>query len=247
MQLVIDHQHKPVTTSVLVAKKFGKNHKDVLDAIRQMICSQQFRERNFTPSSYRSLQNREMPMFIIGRDGFTMLVMSFTGARAAAFREEFIDEFNRMEDLIRLGVTPALIPTYQQRILSEPTKNCPDTHWSIFDQAHSIMLFVEKNIGSVSEFDLVDGSIGTHWARYRKYKPWISEPGSFFYEYKDVRGVRECKCYRYSELPYFLKWLKEEYKPLHLLDYLSSKYSREKNGLMLDKVNELLPKLLSAL
>lgn len=240
----MDYHHKPVTTSLLVAQKFGKNHKDVLDAIRQLSCSQGFRERNFTLSSYRTAQNRTVPQYIMGRDGFTMLVMSFTGARAATFREEFIDEFNRMEDIIRQGVTPSLIPTYQNRILSEPTKNCPETHWSIFDQAHPIMLFVEKHIGSVSEYDLVDGSIGIHWARFRKYKKWAAESSTFMYVHKDVRGPRECKCYLYSELEYFKKWLKEVYKPLHLLDYLSSKYSRENNRLMLDKVNELLPKLL---
>ncbi|HWK06130.1 MAG TPA: Rha family transcriptional regulator [Puia sp.] len=246
MQLVIDYHHKPATTSVRVAGKFGKNHKDVLDAIRQLACSQSFRERNFTLSSYKTAQNKTAPMYIIGRDGFTMLVMSFTGAKAAAFREEFIDEFNRMEEVLRQGVTPSLIPTYQNRILSEPTKNCPETHWSIFDQAHPIMLFVEKHIGSVNEYDLVDGSIGSHWAKYRKDKKWAGEASTFMYVHKDVRGARECKCYPYSELQHFKKWLKDSYKPLHLLDYLCGKYSRDKNQVMLDKVNELLPKLLES-
>jgi len=246
MQLVLDYHRKPVTTSVLIAKKFDKNHKDVLEAIRQLICSQEFRERNFTLSSYQTVQNKPAPMYIIGRDGFTMLVMSFTGAKAASFREEFIDQFNRMEEVLRLGSTPSLIPTYQNRILSEPTKNCPETHWSIFDEAHSIMLFVEKHIGSVNEYDLVDGSIGSHWVRYRKDKPWAGVTSSFLYVHKDVRGARECNCYSYSELPHFRKWLKQVYKPMHLFNYLSSKYTKEKNRVMLDKVNELMPKLLKA-
>jgi len=120
MQLVLDYHRKPVTTSVLIAKKFDKNHKDVLEAIRQLICSQEFRERNFTLSSYQTVQNKPAPMYIIGRDGFTMLVMSFTGAKAASFREEFIDQFNRMEEVLRLGSTPSLIPTYQNRISLGP-------------------------------------------------------------------------------------------------------------------------------
>lgn len=244
MQLVIDYQHKPATTSILVAAKFGKRHDDVLKSIRNLECSAEFRARNFADSSYTTAQNKKAPLVILGRDGFTMLVMSFTGARAATFREEFIDQFNRMEEVIRQGITPSLIPTYQNRILSEPTKNCPETHWSIFDQAHPIMLFVEKHIGSVNEYDLVDGSIGSHWARYRKDQEWAGEAAAFLYVHKDVRGARECKCYLYSELQHFKKWLNNVYKPMHLLDYLLAKYSREKNQIMLDKVNELLPKLL---
>lgn len=245
MQLVITYKEHVSTTSLLVAQKFGKNHRDVLRAISMMECSPEFRERNFALSSYRSAQNRVLPMYIIGRDGFTMLVMSFTGPKAATFREEFIDEFNRMEEVLRLGKTPVLLPTYSNRLLSEPTTKCPSTHWSIFDQSHSIMFFVEKYIGSVSEYDLVDGSIGIHWSRYRQYKPWKGESASYPHEYNDQRGDRECKCYPWSELQYFQDWLKE-YKSKHLLDYLSSKYTREKNKVMLDKVLDLLPRLIKA-
>lgn len=246
MQLVINYKNQVSTTSVLVAQKFGKRHDDVLKAIRNLECSDDFRARNFAASSYKSLQNRTLPMMIISRDGFTMLVMSFTGAKAAQFREEFIDEFNRMEAVLRLGETPALIPTYQDRILSEPTKDCPDTHFTVFDASHKIMLFVEKNIGSVNKYDLVDGSIGTHWAKFRKDKPWAVECSTYIHEYTDERGKRECKCYEYCELPHFNKWLLNVYKTTHLYTYLHSKYFKEKNKVMLDKVENMLPKLLKS-
>ena len=54
-------------------------------------CSDHFRELNFELSSYKSLQNRDLPMFILTRDAFTMLVISFTGTGASKFREEFIE------------------------------------------------------------------------------------------------------------------------------------------------------------
>lgn len=245
MQLVITYHEKVSTTSLLVAKKFGKEHKNVLQSIQNLECSPEFRRLNFQPSTYKSLQNRELPMYIMTRDAFTMLVMSFTGSSAAKFREEFIDEFNRMEAILRAGITPILIPTYQQRILSEPTKSCPDTHFSIFDASHSIMLFIEKNIGSVNKYDLADGSIGTRWAKYREGKAWTSPFSHYIHEYDDSRGDRECKCYDNSELPFFKKWLKEIYKPVYLYDYLHAKYANEKNRSMLDRVEELLPPLLT--
>jgi Rha family phage regulatory protein len=232
------------TTSILVAEKFEKRHDDVLAAIRKIECSEDFRARNFTASSYKSKQNKALPMFILTRDAFTMLVMSFTGARAAKFREDFINEFNIMEAILKQGRTPVLIPTYQKRIMSNPTKTCPDTHWSIFAESHSMMLFVEQNIGSVNEYDLVDGSIGIRWSKFREGKDWAMECSTYNHEYKDVRGTRPCKCYEYSELPHFKKWLREVYKPIHLYDYLATKYTRDKNPVMLDKVKELLPQLL---
>jgi Rha family phage regulatory protein len=246
MQLVITYKQKVTTTSLLVAEKFDKDHKNVLQSIQNLECSTTFRELNFQLSSYKSAQNRDLPMYILSRDAFTMLVMSFTGKLASKFREEFIDEFNRMEAILKAGVTPVLIPTYQTRILSEPTKSCPDTHWSIFDASHSILLFIEKNIGSVNKYDLADGSIGIRWSKFREGKPWAVKYSMYTHEYDDNRGDRECKCYQNSELEYFKKWLKETYKPLYLYDYLHGKYSKEKNRMMLDKIEDLMPKLLKA-
>lgn len=244
MQLVITYKERVTTTSLLIAEKFGKRHDDVLRAIRNIECSDEFRVRNFTDSFYKSKQNKDLPMFILTRDAFTMLVMSFTGSMAAKFREEFIDEFNRMEAVLKLGATPVLIPTYQNRILSEPTKDCPSTHWCIFDASHSIMLFIEKHIGSINKYDLADGSIGLRWGKYRNGKDWAVEHSYYTHKYEDNRGDVECKCYQNSELEYFKDWLKNTYKPIHLYDYLHGKYAKEKNKAMLDKVEDLLPKLL---
>ena len=244
MQLVINYHKKVSTTSLLVAEKFGKEHKNVLKAINNLECSPEFRELHFELSSYKSLQNRDLPMFIMTRDAFTMLVMSFTGEKSSKFREEFIEEFNRMEAILRQGETPVLIPVYQKRILSEPTKSCPDTHWNIFDASHNVMLFIEKNIGSVNKYDLADGSIGIHWSKFRKGKSWAVETYTYTHEYDDNRGHRECNCYDSSELQYFKKWIRETYKPIHLYNYLHNKYVGEKNRFMLDKVENLLPKLL---
>ena len=43
---------EPKTTSLAVAKKFGKRHGDILRAIKNMDCSHEFSLRNFAPSEY---------------------------------------------------------------------------------------------------------------------------------------------------------------------------------------------------
>ena len=78
------------TGSLSVAEVFGKNHFDVLDKINDLECSQEFRDRNFTVSSYQSSQNKEMKMYELSRDGFSFIVMGFTGKKAAQFNLKII-------------------------------------------------------------------------------------------------------------------------------------------------------------
>ncbi|MEV2390444.1 Rha family transcriptional regulator [Paenibacillus larvae] len=95
-QLVFIENGKTVTDSLTVAEVFGKRHKDVLRDIRNLECSQEFRERNFAPTTYISGQNKDLPKYIITQDGFSFLVMGYTGKEAARFKEMYIAEFNRM-------------------------------------------------------------------------------------------------------------------------------------------------------
>nr|DAZ09945.1 MAG TPA: KilAC domain protein [Caudoviricetes sp.] len=92
-----------LTNSLLVAEKFGKDHKRVLQDIRDLKCSNQFRQHNFVLSSYYSDQNRELPMYVMNKDGFTLLVMGYTGETAMKFKEDYIEAFNKMEETIKNG------------------------------------------------------------------------------------------------------------------------------------------------
>lgn len=101
-ELVFKGENNEVlTTSILVAEKFGKEHKRVLQDIRELSCSEYFREHNFVLSSYKSLQNKELSMYVMTKDGFTFLVMGYTGETAGRFKEEFINSFNEMEKQIK--------------------------------------------------------------------------------------------------------------------------------------------------
>lgn len=89
----------PVTTSLLVAEKFSKEHRHVLDAIRNLITSAENSAvlSMFYETTYLNSQNKKQPMFIMNRDGFSLLVMGFNGEKALQFKIEFINAFNRME------------------------------------------------------------------------------------------------------------------------------------------------------
>lgn len=92
-----------LTNSLLVAEKFGKEHNKVIRDIQNLSCSDEFRAANFGVSSYISLQNKELPMYVMTKDGFSFLVMGYTGVKAGMFKEGYIKAFNKMEETIKNG------------------------------------------------------------------------------------------------------------------------------------------------
>ncbi|ENY3615981.1 Rha family transcriptional regulator [Escherichia coli O8:H49] len=96
---------RAVTTSIAIAEFFGKRHERVLDKIRNLDCSAKFTEHNFVSSEYTDSTGRKLPMYQITKNGFVFLVMGFTGKKAAAFKEAYIAEFDRMEAELRQNNT----------------------------------------------------------------------------------------------------------------------------------------------
>ena len=94
------YSEAPTTTSVQVAKRFGKLHKDVLRAIRNLECSDDFNRRNFAPVEYMDEKGEMRPMYRMTKDGFLFLAMGLTGKEAAQWKEAYIEAFNRMSDAL---------------------------------------------------------------------------------------------------------------------------------------------------
>ena len=99
--LFVDSHDTARVDSLYVAKFFEKEHKDVLRAIRNLDCSEEFNQRNFAPAKYRDAKGENRPCYHMTRDGFVFLAMGFTGKKAAHFKEFYINRFNEMEAQIR--------------------------------------------------------------------------------------------------------------------------------------------------
>lgn len=126
MELVFMNNDRPITTSRLIAEKFTKNHRDILRAIRELECPLDFTERNFALSEYKDSTGRKLPEYHITKDGFTFLVMGFTGKQASKFKVEYINAFNQMEkqlkepkELSRLEVIQLALESEKQRLQLE--------------------------------------------------------------------------------------------------------------------------------
>lgn len=84
--------------SLDIAKVFEKEHKNVLRIIDNM---SERGKRNFEPTSYIDSFNRSQKMYEMNRDGFSFLVMGFTGEKADNFKLDFIDGFNKLENEVK--------------------------------------------------------------------------------------------------------------------------------------------------
>lgn len=103
-ELVFKGENNQVlTNSLLVAEKFDKRHADVIRAIENQLSTNAKVRSLYESSTYIDEQGKERPMYIMNRDGFTLLTMSFTGAKALEFKLDYIDAFNKMENIIKTG------------------------------------------------------------------------------------------------------------------------------------------------
>lgn len=97
--------NQALTNSLLVAEKFGKTHDNVLKSIRNILAGGVVKNDEtpmFAETTYYNEQNgQSYPMFVMNRDGFTLLAMGFTGKKALQFKLDYIAAFNAMENELR--------------------------------------------------------------------------------------------------------------------------------------------------
>ncbi|EOX5061362.1 Rha family transcriptional regulator [Escherichia coli] len=139
---------RAVTTSVAIANFFDKRHERVIDKVRNLECSIEFTEHNFVSSKYTDSTGRKLPMYQITKNGFVFLVMGFTGKKAAAFKEAYIAEFDRMEKQL-----------WEQKplTLSSPAMNINfPLSWFSEHHPYATMNYVDRKVISLDASVLFD-------------------------------------------------------------------------------------------
>jgi len=106
------HDGQPITTSVEVARVFGKRHNDVLRAIENLLPQlPPDHQRNFAQMIIENKigkgATRKDPAYQLNRDAFAALAFGFTGKKAIVFRCAYIDAFNKMEAALAEQAQPA--------------------------------------------------------------------------------------------------------------------------------------------
>ena len=100
LNLVSINNNQVVVSSRQVADNFGKQHKDVLESIRGILAAENSATKFFYESAFEN-RGKQYPEYLMNRDGFSLLVMGFTGEKALEWKVKYINAFNAMEQKLR--------------------------------------------------------------------------------------------------------------------------------------------------
>ncbi|WP_246033004.1 Rha family transcriptional regulator [Falsirhodobacter xinxiangensis] len=182
------------TTSKIIAERFGKRHADVLRAIRDMVEKEPvWGQRNFASFKNNDLTGESTSHYEMTRDGYSMLVMGFTGEKAMEWKIRFLEAFNKMEAILKAQSQPVAID------LNDPAQLMPLLA-SYTQRTQIAEAKVEVMAPKADAFDVLDASEGSMTVREaakvlevpeRKFIRWLETRGWAFRQ----NGVGQLQAY----------------------------------------------------
>ncbi len=153
--VVFERDGRVFANSRDVAAYFGKEHRNVLRDIRNLIADAgEWGVLNFEQTPATDPQNgQSYQTFDMTRDGFSLLAMGFTGSKALAFKLRYIEQFNAMESTLRNPLAGFAIP----QTLPEALRLAADQQDRLEEQRRRIEVMEPK----VSGFDRIANADGS--------------------------------------------------------------------------------------
>lgn len=98
--MIFEHKEHAVVSSRYVAENFKKQHQHVTQAIEKLISENSLVKSMFIRNYYDTERGKTYKEYLMNRDGFSLLVMGFTGKEALEWKLKYINAFNQMEAFI---------------------------------------------------------------------------------------------------------------------------------------------------
>nr|DAT07936.1 MAG TPA: regulatory protein [Caudoviricetes sp.] len=98
-----------VVESRKIAEHFGKEHKNVMQSVREILAAEKSATKFYLETTYEN-RGKEYPEYLMNRDGFSLLVMGFTGKKALEWKIKYIQAFNAMEEELRNPSKTNILP-----------------------------------------------------------------------------------------------------------------------------------------
>ena len=101
--LVSIKNNEVVCSSLDVSEKFKKQHKNVIRDIEKIkeYSSAQKWAQSFHETTYKDASGKNNKMYLMNRDGFSILVMGFNGKKAMEWKWKYLEAFNQMESMLK--------------------------------------------------------------------------------------------------------------------------------------------------
>lgn len=101
-KLVVINNNQIVVSSKDIADHFGKQHKDVLENIHNILAAENSATKFYQETTYQN-RGKDYKEYLMNRDGFSLLAMGFTGKKALQWKLKYIEAFNEMEETLKQG------------------------------------------------------------------------------------------------------------------------------------------------
>lgn len=162
-------------SSIEVAEMVGKEHKELLRDIRRY-CEQLGESKIaltdfFAESTYRTVQNKEMPCYNVTKKGCEFIAHKLTGVKGTEFTAKYINRFHDMEDTITNGFTLSELSPELQAIFTHDKK----------------IQVVEQRV------DKLENTMNIDYAQQKQIKEFVSEV------VVNTLGGRKANAYHYAD------------------------------------------------
>lgn len=125
-ELITVNNGQPVVSSVDIAEHFCKEHKNVLQTIENITAENSAVTPMFYKTTYKAGTGKQYPMYLMNRDGFSLLCMGFTGAKALEWKLKYIDAFNKMEKTLTEQTTKPMTAMQMLELQVQVNKELSD-------------------------------------------------------------------------------------------------------------------------
>lgn len=246
---VIENSGVLLVDSRLIASRIGIEHRSFMDTIRkyQPQAEQAFGILRFETAEISGRGQPERFVYLTEDQATFLMTLSRNSPEVVECKIDLVKKFSEAKRLLlRQGV--AILPhttVYVRRLENMFDHDIDDQYWSVFREGSEVLLLLEKQYKvPVDVLDLCDGSIGKRWSQYRKsciesQETWTKPESSYTHRFRDQRGERSPIAYDISELPTFRRWLREQYIPTYLPQYLADKYGKRAIRQIYTEINKI--------
>lgn len=232
--LVVDRHPEDgalVVDSRLIAQELAVTHKSFMETIRkyETETEQAFGILRFETEEIKGRGQPGKFAYLTEDQATFLMTLSRNTPEVVRCKVLLVAQFSEAKKLLReQGYYHVPHTSVYVRRLEDIRDHIIEDHlWSVFREGAEVLLMVEKDFKiPVQQMDLCDGSIGKRWSHYRKEKSWIVESSMYTHRFRDRRGDRPCAAYQLAELPYFRRWLRDEYITKYLPKYLERRHGK---------------------
>lgn len=213
---------KLVVTSRQVAEDFDKEPKHVNEVIRKLIAENSTVKNMIIESTYISSRGREEKEYLLTRDGFSLLVMGFTGSKALHWKLKYIEAFNKMEQALKKPqkqLTPIEMMELQFKILKEQGQKLDEVEEKVEVLSNSMTIDYgqQEVINRIAKERMVQVLGGKDTPAYRELSKKVFS--NLWKRYKQVFHVSSYKDTAKKDYEDAIKYI-EEWEPSKEIGYM---------------------------